>query len=94
MQGLKNQDQYRCGTKHNVSSLRLQRNEKSVLDKVEDMDVDNQSDQEGTCDESVAGTSNNSHTVTLIQGKSLKNNKGNKDCIAKGNEVIKSKLWT
>ena len=87
LQGLRNQDQHRYGTKHNTSLSRLQRNEKSVLDKVEDMDVDNQSDQEGTCDESVAGTSDNSrsNTVTLIREKSLKN----KDCIAKGNELKK-----
>ena len=80
-------------TKHNVSSSGVQRNEKSVLDNVEDMDVDSQSDQEGTCEEgtceeSFARISNSSGSNTLIRGKYLRNNKGNKDCTTRGDKVI------
>ena len=78
--------------KHNINSLRLQRNEKSVLDKVEDMDVDNQSDQEGVYLEKVAGTSSStseSNTSTLIRGKSTRNNKGNKNCIVRQKQVTR-----
>jgi hypothetical protein len=95
LQGLNNL-QYRDGRRHDMASLnkhmisssKLQRNEKSVLDKVEDMDIDNQSDQEGTCEESVAGSSSNSN---LTIGRSLRNNNGNKDCIE--NEVIEWWWW-
>jgi hypothetical protein len=81
--------------------IRLQRNEKSVLDKVEDMDIDNQSDQEGVClgEANVAATSSNSSSTSstseLIRGKSVKN-KGYKKFIV-GQEVIdrfRSRTWT
>lgn len=48
-------------TNQNNSLLRLYKNEKSVLDKVEDMDVDNQSDQEGI---------SLGETITRISGSS------------------------
>jgi hypothetical protein len=79
-------------TRHNMGLIRLQRNEKSVLDKVEDMDIDNQSDQEGVClgEANVAATSSNSSSTSstseLIRGKSVKN-KGYKKFIV-GQEVI------
>lgn len=71
----------------------MQRNEKSVLDKVEDMDVDNQSDNEGVClekkdvTETSSSNSSTSSTSGLVKEKSCRNNIGDKNCIVGQKEV-------
>ena len=75
-----------------MSTLQMQRNEKSVLDKVEDMDVDNQSDHEGPClrEKDVAkpssSSSSESNTAELVKENSCENNTEDKNCI-RGKEV-------
>ena len=70
----------------------LQRNEKSVLDKVEDMDVDSQSDHEGAClgEKNVAKPSSSSsfesNAAGLVKENSCENNTEDKNCI-RGKEV-------
>ena len=86
---------YRDGETSNVNYLRMQRNEKSVLDKVEDMDVDNQSDNEGVClekkdvTETSSSSSSTSNTSGLVKAKSCKNNTGDKNCIVGQNRSKK-----
>ena len=74
--------------RHNTTSLR---NVKRVLDKVEDMDVDHQSDHEGVslaAEDNNGGPSSSSssnssaaNTSGLKTEKSVTNKKGNKNCL-------------
>lgn len=77
-----------------MNSSRTPRHEKSVLDKVEDMDVDNQSDQElCSAEEKVVGMSKSgtsqSHNLELMKEKSVESIEGNRNCII-GEKKVKA----